>query len=292
MSLFKKLFGKKEPSWKTRPIKPIASKESTPNIENTSTKVVAENEENADTSSIDKSVKDNLDAMISEGQVGKKLEWMAKNQKIEDEDLVNQSLEIIFPRLKRGLIGDPKPQSMVINTPKGEQEITLPAELMMAGFNSGPDFSTCLAIDHEAMFTMIYNKHITLSGKSKEELLQLAANNFLRVHSQTINVSQTIFEGVYELKTDGNSEASTFLFPTIWTNIMTQLGLNSLFVVIPAQNTVLFWDQISDQTLAELTSKVTEVVNSYPKGSLVSNYKYQFLDNGFKHLEQIFKINL
>lgn len=218
--------------------------------------------------------------------------WLAKNDKIKDEDLVNSSLEIIFPRLKRGHIGTPREQKMVLPTKEGNKEVTLPAELMMAGVDSGPDFSTCLAIDHEAMFTMIYNKHITLSGKTKDEVLQIACNNYVRVQCEIMKVSNTIFEGVYELKTDGNSEASSFLFPHIWNNIKERLNFKTLYMVMPAQNTVLFWESITDETKQTMISKVTEVVKGYPKGSLVSNYLYQFSDNAFDHRGQFFKIEL
>lgn len=281
MSFFKKLFRKQEPAWKSRQVTPretptnkhSESDSTTIEVSNLGSHVLRDQE------SIEKHNKD-------------KAIWKAKNDKIKDEDLVNSSLDILFPRLKRGHVGTPCEQKMVLPTKDGNKEVTLPPELMMAGVDSGPDFSTCLAIDHDAMFTMIYNKHVTLSGKSKEELIKIACNNYARVQCEMMQIYDTIFEGVYELKTDGNSEAAAFLFPHIWNNIVDRLGLKTLYMVMPAQNTVLFWESISDQTRNTMITKVTEVVNTYPKGSLVSNFLYQFSDNAFDHRGPFFQLNL
>lgn len=285
MSLFKKLFGKQEPTWKSRQSHPVENPQ----------KTVESEQEEIDATTIEVSSLDSYVNMNQEAieKLNKdKAAWKAQNDKIKDEDLVNSSLEIIFPRLKRGHVGTPREQKMVLPTKDGDKEVTLPADLMMAGVDSGPDFSTCLAIDHEAMFTMIYNKHITLSGKSKEEILQIACKNYARVQCEIMKISDTIFEGVYELKTDGNSEAAAFLFPHIWNNIIDRLKMGTLYMVMPAQNTVLFWESISDETKNTMINKVTEVVNTYPKGSLVSNYLYQFSDNAFDHRGPFFNFNL
>ena len=105
-------------------------------------------------------------------------------------------------------------------------------------------------------------------------------------------VTQTIFPGVYQLQTDGNSEASTFLFPNIWKTIQDQLKLSKLFLVMPAQNTVLFWESISEETLKELKEKVTAEVSTYPKGSIVSNHLYELRNEQFYSLEKMFDIGL
>lgn len=285
MGFFKKLFGKQEPAWKSRqpkanplPKTSIETQEEEPDISR------------IEVSNLGSNVLKDQEAIDKHNQ--DKKTWLAKNDKIKDEDLVNSSLDIIFPRLKRGHIGTPREQKMVLPTKDGDKEVTLPPELMMAGVDSGPDFSTCLAIDHDAMFTMIYNKHITLSGKSKEEVLRIACNNYTRVQCEIMKISDTIFEGVYELKTDGNSEASAFLFPHIWNNIIEKLKLQTLYMIMPAQNTVLFWESISEETRSTMISKVTEVVKTYPKGSLVSNFLYQFNDNAFDHRGPIFSLDL
>lgn len=284
MNFFKKLFAKQEPAWKSRQSQPTEklSEKEKPELEDDATTI--------EVSSLDSNVL--KDKASIEKHNRDKAAWKFKNDKIKDEDLVNSSLEIIFPRLKRGHVGTPREQKMIVPTKDGDKEVTLPPELMMAGVDSGPDFSTCLAIDHDAMFTMIYNKHITLSGKSKEEVLQIACKNYTRVQCEIMKISDTIFEGVYELKTDGNSEAAAFLFPHIWNNLMERLNMQTLYMVMPAQNTVLFWESISEDTKNTMRSKVTEVVQTYPKGSLVSNYLYQFSDNAFDHRGPFFALNL
>ena len=296
MSFFKKLFGKKEePEWRKRthsapekqPEKEAVEKTPPPEPENTPPIKSIEEQE--------KEMQEGIREMFIESESGRKLlamQEMAKGPHLKDEDLIKESMDKIFPRLKRGQIENVTGQKLKLPTKDGDKEVEYPDDLIMAGYDSGPDFFTSFAIDTGQMFTMIYRKHITLSGMTKEALLQHACQNFLNKIGPSSKVTQTIFPGVYQIQTDGNSEATTFLFPNVWKTIQDQLKLSKLFLVMPAQNTVLFWESISDETFKDLKEKVTATVVTYPKGSIVSNHLYELRDQSFYSLEKVFDIGI
>ncbi len=297
MSFFKKLFGKKEPDWKSRPH--TAPEQKLVEDHKSATEAPEPvRPETPKTNSVkspgeqEQEMQAGIKEMFEESKTYQAIQAMARHKDIKDEDLINQSMDKIFPRLKRGQMENATGQKMIMPTKDGKKEVEIPAELMLAGYDSGPDFFTSFAIDHDQAFTMIYRKHITLSGMTKEELLQHACQNFLNKIGPSIKVTKTIFPGVYQLQTDGNSEASTFLFPNIWKNIQAQLKLTKLCLVMPAQNTVLFWDTISDEARLDVKQKVTAEVATYPRGSIVSNYRYEFQSDQFVSMEQFFEIGL
>ncbi len=296
MSFFKKLFGKKEePEWKKRA---HSAPEEKPKKEEIEKPTPPEPTKIPPVKSIEeqeKEMQEGIHEMFKESESGRKLlalNAMAKSNQIKDEDLIKASMDKIFPRLKRGQIENATGQKMIVPTKDGEKEVEIPDELIMAGYDSGPDFFTSFAIDTGQMFTMIYRKHITLSGMTKEALLQHACQNFLKKIGPSSRVTQTIFPGVYQLQTDGNSEATTFLFPNTWKTVQDQLKLSKLFLVMPAQNTVLFWESISDETFKDLKEKVTATVKTYPQGSIVSNHLYELRNEQFYTMEKVFDIEI
>jgi Protein of unknown function (DUF1444). len=295
MNFFKKLFGKKEPKQKSPT--PNSKSESklktekehiTPSDSNKS----LESNPSKSIETQEKEMQEGIKEMFEESKSYKAMQWMKKNNAIKDEDLIKDSMDKIFPRLKRGTTDNNRGEVIMMPKKEGENKMKIPAELSLVGYDSGPDFCTSFAIDHDQMFTLIYKKHLTLSGMTKEELLQHACKNFQEKIGPTSRVTSTIFPNVYQLQTDGNSEATTFLFPTNWTHIKNELGLSKLFLVMPAQNTMLFWDTISEETKKDLIQKVTAEVATYPRGSIVSNYLYELQGNEFVALNQFFKIGI
>lgn len=295
MSFFKRLFGKKKvekkstakPKAEEQVGKSVEKEKATPSAPIDPAKLNPPRSIEAQ----DQEMQEGIKEMFEQSKSYKALQWMAKNNEIKDEDLVKDSINKLFPRLKRGRIENAKAAVMMIPNKEGEdKEVNIPEELMLAGYDTGPDFYTSFAIDHDQLFTMINNRQLALSGMTKEELLQRACLNFQQQMGPLSKVTQTIFPNVYQLQTDGNSEASAYLFPDIWNTIKSQLKLSNLYLVMPAQNTVLFWESISEETLLDLKQKVSAEIATYPKGSIVSNYLYELKGNAFVSLHQVFEI--
>lgn len=203
-----------------------------------------------------------------------------QNDNDSEESEVN--LDKIFPRLKNGQVENSesiKVKGMV----NGEiKEFDMPKSALLFGIDLGPDFTCCFALDLGHSFQLLTNGHFENIDSSKEELLQRSFNNFIKEYGSKIQVSGTDFSGVQMLKIDGNTEAVTILMIDLWKKIQTQLNLKKLFVVIPLQDIVLFWDELEEGVLESLLTKVESTIKNQPASRRISEYLFEFRGDRFE----------
>ncbi len=205
-------------------------------------------------------------------------------------ELVEKNINTLIPRLKHGHVEGGTPGKVKMTVEGVEKEFDLPVSAQLYGFDLGPDFTCCFAVDHGTGYQLLTNAHVAHLKYTKQELLVKACENFLRDYQSKIQIQQTLFPGVNMIRIDGNTEATTFLFTNLWQQIKEQSKMDRLFVFVPLQDLVLYWNDLTEEVYQNVISKVTETIRNNPQSRNVSDYVFEFVDNKFVSVGKVMDV--
>ncbi len=255
--------------------------------------------------------KENIDAKRNKEDIQKKEESETKAQAEDDqsedlgslnidtlddlpqveeitEDLINVNIKNIFPRLKTGHLDKDYSMSATAIIEGKVEEIKLPKHSLLEGLDLGPDFTCCFALDLGDSYQLLTKEHFKNSIHTPEELYKISLQNFLNVYGKKLQLHNTKFEGVRMVRTDGNTEANTFLLNSVWQKVCDKLNSKSIYVTVPLQDIVLCWEDIPETTLKDVIENVEQLIESEPDTRKVSKYLFEFKEGSFRKVEQIF----
>lgn len=203
------------------------------------------------------------------------------------EQFLNDNIHKMYPQLKMGHVESVEATTRKIMVKGIEQEVALPKNSLMYGIDIKPDFSCCFALDLRNSYQLLTNGHLEESEYSKKEMLEIACKNFIDTYGEKIELHNTNYPGVSMLAIDGDSEASAFLINDLWTQIMDQMTYKRLQLVMPLQDTVLFWEEISKDTYNNLMIQMHKMSREEPQSRRVSNYLFEYLNGRFKPMKKV-----
>lgn len=203
------------------------------------------------------------------------------------EQFLQDNIHKMYPRLKMGHVESVEATTAKVMVRGIEQEVDLPKKSLIYGIDIKPDFSCCFAIDLGDSYQLLTNGHLEESDRSKQEMLHTACQNFISTYGQKIELHNTDYPGVSMLRIDGNSEAATFLINNLWEQIIEQMSYKRLQLVMPLQDIVLFWEEISQDTYNNLMIQMHKMSREQPKSRRVSNYLFEYLEGRFKPIKKV-----
>lgn len=220
----------------------------------------------------------------------------AKSENLNDphaftnEDKLNLRTDYkkVFPRLKMGQLENATDVSAnILQTDGIEKNMQIPEEGQLFGIDIGSDFTCCFAEDSGDLY-MLLTKGKAME-KTREEIYTLACTNFIDEFGEKVEVHSTNWQDVYMVRIDGNSEATTFLMPQFWDQICQSLVTKELNLLMPLQDIVVFWKEITDDVYQEVIMNLQKLIREQKESRRVSNYQFLWKENQFYETGKVFE---
>ena len=238
-----------------------------------------------------KAVEDSINEMFNKSPLLNAIKDVNNKDKLSPTETVKVHLNKIFPRLKGGHVEKAPLRKATYKINGEDKEISIPKSHQLYGIDLGPDFCCCFALDIGANFQLLTNNHFENSPHSKKEFLNIACGNFLREYGSKIQLQSSMFPGVYMLKIDGNTEASTFLFSNLWDQIKEKQNFKKLHLLMPLQDILLCWDEINEDLFQEVIRKIEEIIKEQPGSRRISNHIYEYSNNSFTDMGKVINLS-
>lgn len=226
-------------------------------------------------------IEKSINELFDQSPTARALQAAANAVTSSSAEQVEKNINTLIPRLKHGHVEGGTPGKVKMMVQGAEQEFDLPVAAQLYGVDLGPDFTCCFAVDHGTGYQLLTNGHVAHLNYTRQQLLTRACGNYLREYQSKIQVQQTLFQGVSMIRVDGNTEATTFLFTHLWQQIKEQSKMDRLFVFMPLQDLVLYWNELTDETYENMIRTVTETIKNNPQSRNVSDYVYEFANDRF-----------
>ncbi|MDM5186420.1 DUF1444 family protein [Bacillus sp. DX4.1] len=108
-------------------------------------------------------------------------------------------------------------------------------------------------------FQYVQNRHVTVEGLDKEQLLEIGINNLYKLADEKELRVHTLTEECFALILDGNFEASLIVLDDLWEHSLKQFVSNGYAAAIPARDILIFCDSNASNGIEKMKSIIEKV---------------------------------
>ncbi|MEL7021743.1 MAG: hypothetical protein AAGK47_09050 [Bacteroidota bacterium] len=201
---------------------------------------------------------------------------------------ISYFLPRIMPRLVHGKLEYATAMRNIREVNGKNEEVIITGEKIIYGIDQRPDFTMCFVADDNTK-EFLRREHLTDPGFQKNTLIKVAFTNFVKKFGPKVQLRPTHWERVMKVEVNGQLDTNVFFVKNILAGIMKYQQYKQLHLMMPLNDMVIVWDEVEDETLEEIISRLQGLIDQSPISKRVSNYLFKFNGAGFIATREVFR---